>query len=266
MVLISRCRQSLPKYEVRVIRTADEHGLLHQLAALEAEIQGPRRFGRGDCSSSVRLRTAYQLDHCYFRHDSHIPRCLGFLATRSYFGSNRVGSNLVPDDIEGLPSTHLKEHLASNKDVILYNAEIDHGKAFRCLRFEILLLITPCGIAWLLANSAVHLCSSCSCDEACCWLRKEYSTRTYLRIYSNRIEVNNPAVRFPYGYLGCGSWNGDKIIAHPFDRGAFGFQQVRIGSVDYICCCCPVYGGVMARHRCQCNGPLWNRTDGCAYC
>lgn len=186
---------------------------------------------------------------------------------RRYFGTNRAGSNLVPDDIGGLPSTHLAEHLASSKDVILYSAEIDHGKAFRCLRFVYLLLLTPCGFAWLLTQTLFQLCKVCTCDEVCCWLRKEYSTRTYFRIYPNRIEVNEPAVRFPYGLLGCGSWSADAIVAHPFDRGAFGFQHVRSASVHYLCCCWPVYGGVVARHRCQCNGSLWNRifTD-CGTC
>jgi hypothetical protein len=173
----------------------------------------------------------------------------------------------VPDDISGLPSTHLAEHLASNKNVILYQSAIDHGKGFRCLRLEFLCLLTPCGLAWLLSSSIMKVCTLCTCDESCCWLRKEYSTRTYFRIYSNRIEMNNPAVRFPYGYLGCGSWNADAIVAQPFDRGAFGFQYLRTGSIHYLCCCWPVYGGVVVRQRCQCNGPLWNRmcTDCGAY-
>jgi hypothetical protein len=165
----------------------------------------------------------------------------------------------VPDDIGGLHSTHLAEHLASNKDVILYKAEIDHGKAFRCLRFEYFLLLTPCGLAWLASSSITKIFTTCTCDEVCCWLRKEYSTRTYFRIYSNRIEVNEAAVRCPYGLLGCGSWNSDSIVAHPFDRGAFGFSHIRTASVHHLCCCCPVYGGVVGRHRCQCFGPLWNR-------
>lgn len=93
----------------------------------------------------------------------------------------------------------------------------------------------------------------------CCWVRKEYSSRSFFRIYSNRIEVNEPQVRFPFGYLGCGSWNSDKIVVNVFDRGAFGFQHVRAGVSEYLFCCWPVYGGVVARHRCQCNGPLWNR-------
>ena len=168
-----------------------------------------------------------------------------------YFGTNRVGSNLVPDDIEGLPSTHLNEYLASNKDVMLYQAEIDHGKALRCLSLECLLIFTPNGITKIFERM--------SCDEPCCWIRKEYSTRTYFRVYPNRIEVNEPSCRFPFGCLGCGSWNGDDIVSHPFDRGAFGFQHVRCGAPASLFCCIPVFGGVVARHRCQCNGPLWNR-------
>lgn len=58
---------------------------------------------------------------------------------------------------------------------------------------------------------------------------------------------------------GCGSWNADSILNHPFDRGAFGFQRARCCSVSYLCCHWPVYGGAVLRHRCQCNGPLWNR-------
>ena len=165
-----------------------------------------------------------------------------------YFSTNRVGSNFVPDDIGGLPSTHLQEYLASSKDVMLYQAELDHGKAFRFFSFQWLLFIKPPG-----------LIEKMSCDEMCCWVRKEYSTRTYFRIYPNRIDVNEPTCRCPFGCLGCGSWNGDKIVSHPFDRGAFGFQQVRCGAPASCFCCQPVFGGVVARHRCQCNGPLWNR-------
>jgi hypothetical protein len=176
-----------------------------------------------------------------------------------YFGTNRVGSNLVPDDIGGLPSTHLAEHLASNKDTILYTAEIDQGKAWRWFSFDCLCLLTPWGLTYIFSKGCSNLFTFFPCDESCCWLRKEYSTRTYLRIYPNRIETNTPTFRFPFGLLGCGSWNGDNIIAHPFDRGAFGFQHVRFGTLQALCCLCPTYGHVIARHRCQCNGPLWNR-------
>ena len=57
----------------------------------------------------------------------------------------------------------------------------------------------------------------CTCDEIICWLRKEYSTRTWFRVYPNRIEVNYPKVRF-FGCLGCGSWNADNITSHPFGK------------------------------------------------
>jgi len=59
--------------------------------------------------------------------------------------------------------------------------------------------------------------------------------------------------------VGCGSWNADNILSHPFDRGAFGFQRKKCGAFEYLCCTWPVYGGAVNRHRCQCNGPLWNR-------
>jgi hypothetical protein len=90
-------------------------------------------------------------------------------------------------------------------------------------------------------------------------VRKEYSTRRWFRVYANRIETNSPHARFPFGYLGCGSWNADDVTTHVFDRGAFGFQKVRCLTIDYLCCIWPVYGETVARQRCQCNGPLWNR-------
>ena len=57
----------------------------------------------------------------------------------------------------------------------------------------------------------------CTCDEIFCWLRKEYSTRTWFRVYPNRIEVKYPKVRF-FGCLGCGSWSADQITSHPFGK------------------------------------------------
>lgn len=30
-------------------------------------------------------------------------------------------------------------------------------------------------------------------------------------------------------------------------------------TINYLCCIWPVYGETLARQRCQCNGPLWNR-------
>lgn len=50
-----------------------------------------------------------------------------------------------------------------------------------------------------------------------------------------------------------------------FDRGAFGFSVVKFGSIQHLCCCWQVYGGVVARHRCQCFGPFWNRRDYCGW-
>jgi hypothetical protein len=107
-----------------------------------------------------------------------------------------------------------------------------------------------------------------TCDELCCWVRKEYSARTFFRVYSNRIEFNEPRARIPFGYLGCGSWNEDVIATHPFDRGAFGFSRVNSCTTAHTLGIWPSYGGVVARHRCQCNGPLWNRmfTDCGKFC
>ena len=172
-----------------------------------------------------------------------------FSPCRRSFGTLRVGSNLVPDDINGLPSTHMAEHLGSHKDNLLYEAEMDHGRGFRCLRCEYCLILTPCGLVWLFSRSLFSLCKMFSCDEACLWVRKEYSTRTYFRIYPNRIETNYPKVRFPFGYLGCGSWNADNIVAYPFDRGAFGFSHVKSLTCDHLCFTWPVYGGSVARRK-----------------
>jgi hypothetical protein len=206
-----------------------------------------------------------------------------------YFGTNRAGSVLVPDDISGLPSTHIEEHLASNQDPILYEAEIDVGTAYRCYRLNYLCIFTPWGLAWVAASGLLAACSTCPCDEACCYVRKEYSTRKWYRVHSNRIAVNDPgkrnncltdasltsitlvqtltpsllpnlaAMRVPFGVLGCGSWNADRIVTHPFDRGAFGFSRTHCAVINYMCCIWPVYGETVGRHRCQCNGPLWNR-------
>jgi len=135
-----------------------------------------------------------------------------------------------------------------------------------CLFLQFLFYICPHMWAYLLTNTimgGIGKCfQECSCDESLCWLRKEYSTRTWFRVYPNRIEVNYPKVRF-FGCLGCGSWNGDQITSHPFDRGAFGFRPVRCGVRNYLCCIWNVYGGDMARQRCQCNGSLWPRFFDC---
>ena len=68
-------------------------------------------------------------------------------------------------------------------------------------------------------------------------------------MYPNRIELNNPYVRFPWGFCGCGSWNADAVLAHPFDRGAFGFRKVKYGVINYLCLIWPVYGDAVARQR-----------------
>lgn len=177
-----------------------------------------------------------------------------------YFSTNRPGSVMVPDEVLGLPSTHIEHHLASDCDPILYEAEIDQGQAFRCFRPAFACLCTPWGIIYLATKGiSGRMCAAFTCDAACCWVRKEYSTRTFFRIYSNRIEINLPTMRVPFGFLGCGSWVADNILTHPFDRGAFGFRRVHCCVINYLCCAWPVYGGAVARQRCQCNGPVWNR-------
>mmetsp|Transcript_9732 Transcript_9732/g.17704 ORF Transcript_9732/g.17704 Transcript_9732/m.17704 type:complete len:331 (-) Transcript_9732:728-1720(-) len=173
------------------------------------------------------------------------------------FGNFRNSSVFVPDDIPGLPSTHLLgPHLATDPDTLLYEAEIDNGRAWRCIRPALLVWLCPFMWPLLLAKGLSRVCQTCTCDEACYWLRKEYSTRTFYRVYPNRIEVNNPHVRIPWGLCACGSWNADNIVAHPFDRGAFGFRRVQCGVINYCCLTWPVYGDAVARQRCPCNGSL----------
>lgn len=180
------------------------------------------------------------------------------------FGHYRNGTtNLVPDDIDGLPSTHIYKHLATNPDTLLYEAEIDQGRAFRCFRPWICCYLLPHYWVYFVASGLFKIFHECTCDEACCWLRKEYSTRTWFRVYPNRIEVNYPVLRIPFGTLGCGSWNADNIKSHPFDRGAFGFRPVRCGVKALLCATWSVYGGVVGRQRCQCNGSLWPRLLDC---
>ncbi|KAL3796154.1 hypothetical protein HJC23_000657 [Cyclotella cryptica] len=181
------------------------------------------------------------------------------------FGNFRNGTtNLVPDDIDGLPSTDILHRLATNPGILLYEAELDQGRAFRCLRlWPFLLPLIPTCWAQVASHGLSNIISGCACDEPFCWLRKEYSTRAYLKIYPNRIETNNPSLRVPWGVCGCGSWNADAVVAHPFDRGAFGFRSVRCCVADLLCCTWPVYGGVLARQRCPCNGPPWPRILDC---
>jgi hypothetical protein len=177
-----------------------------------------------------------------------------------YFTTYRSNSVTIPDDIDGLSSTHIDHRLGSDPNVLLYQAEIDHGQAFRCIRPCFACFVTPWGMIYVLSKGlSVLKCEIFTCDQALCWVRKEYSTRTWFRVYANRIEINLPKARFPFGYCGCGSWSSDNVQAHRFDRGAFGFQKVDCGIANYLCAAWPLYGGVVARQRCQCNGPLWNR-------
>ena len=74
--------------------------------------------------------------------------------------------------------------------------------------------------------------------------------------------MNYPQLRF-FGLLGCGSWNSDNIVSHPFDRGAFGFRPVRCGLRAFLCGGWTVYGETVSRQRCQCNGSLWPRLLDC---
>lgn len=179
------------------------------------------------------------------------------------FGVYRNGqTNLVPDDIDGLPSTHIHKRLATDPDTLLYEAEIDNGRAFRCYRPWIAIYLCPCYWIYFASSGLSHFFGEFTCDEACCWVKKEYSTRTWFRVYPNRIEANYPKVRV-FGIMGCGSWNADNIVSHPFDRGAFGFRPVNCGVRELLCCVWPVYGGVVARQRCQCNGSLWPRLFDC---
>jgi len=181
-----------------------------------------------------------------------------------YFGTFRSGSVTIPDDIPGLPSTHQHSHLATDPAVLLYEGEIDQGYAFRFLRYLAVVPLFPCYFVVLLPvlirlSYKAAFGGGLSCDQSCCWARKEYSKRIFFRVYSNRVEINDPAMRFPWGCLGCGSWNADNVLTHPFDRGAFGFRKVHCCLEGYCFCTWPCFGGSVARQRCPCNGPLWNR-------
>ena len=164
------------------------------------------------------------------------------------FGRYRPNSVWVPDDIDGLPSTHLDDgrYLPTDPDHLLYSAEIDNGRAFRCCRPEHCLWLCPPLWPLVLAGGMNLMCQSCTtCDEMCCYVRKEYSKRTFYRVFPNRIEINEPHARL-FGMCGCGSWNADAILTHPFDRGAFGFRAVRCGTIELMTCCratTPPYSG-----------------------
>ena len=98
------------------------------------------------------------------------------------FGNYRNGtSNLVPDDIDGLPSTHIYKHLATNPDTLLYEADIDQGRAFRFYRPWVVCYLLPPYWLYVVSTGLNHFFKECTCDESCCWLRKEYSTRTFFR-------------------------------------------------------------------------------------
>lgn len=94
---------------------------------------------------------------------------------------------------------------------------------------------------------------NCACRLPAC---PPADQRAYLHVYSNRIEVNQPSVRCPWGVLGCGSWNEDHVAVHYFDRGAFGFRRVPCASRFHCCCAWEPFGEVLGRQRCPCNGPL----------
>jgi len=185
--------------------------------------------------------------------DPHTPH------KKRYFGTYRNGNVSIPDSIIGLPGCHDNESLASDPNLVLYEAEIDQGLAFRTFRPAYACVCTPWGAAYILAQGFNGIKELFVFDQTCCWVRKEYSARTFFRVHPNRIAINYPQFRFPYAPLGCGSWSSDHIKNHPFDRGAFGFRRVHCGTTEYFLCLWPLSGAVVARQRCPCNGPLWNR-------
>ena len=165
--------------------------------------------------------------------------------TCRYFGQFRNNSVVIPDDIDGvLASPYLENHLPSRTYPILYQAELDQGQSWRCIRpFLVTVICYPILLPFIVLTNVVKnllFSQGCSCDEVCCWVRKEYSTRSFYRVYSNRIEYNVSAARIPFGYFGCGSWNADAVVTNVFDRGAFGFRRVSCGVFSYLCCCWPL--------------------------
>ena len=53
------------------------------------------------------------------------PRARDDVGKIRRFGNWRNGqANQPPDDIDGLPSCHMPQHLASNPDILLYEAEV----------------------------------------------------------------------------------------------------------------------------------------------
>jgi len=88
----------------------------------------------GCCSSIPHTKRRYRdpadLDEIYVDENNE-----EIILPMREFGNYRAGlTNIVPDDIDGLPSTHLYAHLATDPDTLLYEAEIDQGRAFRCIR------------------------------------------------------------------------------------------------------------------------------------
>ena len=102
------------------------------------------RLQMGCCTSSPHARRKYRdpadLDE-YVVPEDQLPLHRGgqdavFVGRLRTFGRYRPNSVWVPDDIDGLPSTHMDdgEHLASDPDTLLYSAEIDNGRACRFAR------------------------------------------------------------------------------------------------------------------------------------
>ena len=175
------------------------------------------------------------------------------------FGKYRAGTEaggvLIPSDIDGLPSCQILSNFKNTAP--LYVAQNDEGEAFKCCANWALAL--PCCWPRAVSMGWNQLSSLCDCTPICCWVKKELSTRTVYRVFSNRIEVSMPSTRFPWACLGCGSWNIDNVRPYVFDRGAFGFRRVRCGSKSHCCCLWEPFGGVVGRQRCPCNGSPWPR-------
>lgn len=78
----------------------------------------------------------------------------------------RNSSVVIPDDIPGLPSTHyLGSHLATDPDTLLYEAEIDNGRAWRCVRFVNVLWICPCAWVYVCSKGLGGMFKYFTCDE-----------------------------------------------------------------------------------------------------
>jgi hypothetical protein len=117
---------------------------------------------------------------------------------RRHFGQWRSGSVLVPDDCGALPSAYIHSMLPSDTNVVLYEAEIDQGQAWRFYRILMPIVIVLSLPIVLIASLCKQVLTNygLSCDEACCWVRKEYTTRTFFKVYSNRIETNRSGTEF----------------------------------------------------------------------